>query len=429
MESRGVRAQDRTNREDYLAQKIGRRALLGTMAFGAARPARAATPEIRIGVLTEFSGPNASSTGVGSVIATKLAADDFKLTEPTLQVEILESDHQAQPDIALAIARRWLDQGVDVITNLNNSAAALAVSALVRERNRVALLTAPASSDFTGRACGPNHVHWTYDTWALGNGTGRALVEAGGKTWFFIGADYTFGHLLADDTGRIVREAGGSVLGAVFTPYPGTTDFSAFLLQAQASGAQVVALANSGTNTTNCIKQAHEFGLTRGGTRLAALLMTIIDVDALGLEVAEGLVLTAPFYWDFNDGTRTFSRRFAQRQNGRMPTMLQAGDYSATTHYLKTVQSLGPARAKANGRLVVETMKALPVTDPLFGPARIRADGRLLTPMHVFQVKSPAESHYPWDYYRLLRTIPAEAAFRPMMAGLCPMVTGPLGPK
>jgi len=322
---RGIEKPDRMIEEDCVTQKISRRAILGTMALGAARPARAATPEIRIGVLTEFSGPNASSTGAGSVTATKLAVADFKRIEPTLQVEILEGDHQAQPDIALAIARRWLDQGVDVITNLNNSAAALAVSALVRERNRVALLTAPASSDFTGRACGPNHVHWTYDTWALGNGTGRALVEAGGKTWFFIGADYTFGHLLADDTGRIVREAGGSVLGTVFTPFPSTTDFSAFLLQAQASGAQVIALANSGTNTTNCIKQAHEFGITRSGTQgIAVQVKAEWEIEKTRPEGWKNAVFTDECRWEITPRTRLRNRHAcgAAELMPRLPTSI-----------------------------------------------------------------------------------------------------------
>jgi branched-chain amino acid transport system substrate-binding protein len=407
---------------------IGRRALLRT-AVGAtalAAPlaraaAQAPSQTIRIGVLTELSGPNASGTGQGSIVASRMAAEDFMRQHPGITVEILEADHQTKPDLASSIARGWLDDGVDAISNLNNSAVALAVLGLVRQRNRVALCTAPASSDLTGKACGPNHVHWTYDTWSLANGTGKLLVESGKDTWYFIAADYTFGRLLSGDTARAVIAAGGKVLGTVYTPFPETTDFSAFLLQAQASGAKVIGLANSGTNTTNCIKQAAEFGLNMHGIQLAALLLTIVDVDALGLPVAQGLALTSSFYWDMNDGTRAFSRRFAARMNGRMPTMLQAGDYSAITHYLKAVTALGDGRGR-DGRAVVQEMKLLPTDDPLFGPGSVREDGRKLNPMFLFQVKTPAESKYPWDYYKLLRTIPADQAFRPLAEGGCPMV-------
>jgi len=296
------------------------------------------------------------------------------------------------------------------------------VAGLVRERDRVALLTGPASSDLTGKACSPNHVHWTYDTWSLGNGTGRALVAEGGDTWFFIAADYTFGRLLAGDTAHFVTAAGGRVLGTAYTPFPETTDFSSFLLRAQASGAKVIGLANSGTNTINCVKQAAEFGLTARGARLAALLMMITDVHSLGLSTARGLALTEAFYWDLNDGTRAFSRRFAPQAGDRMPSMVQAGDYSATLHYLKAAQALGAERAKASGRAVVEAMKAMPTEDPLFGAGSVRADGRKLNPMYLFQVKSPEESQYPWDYYKLIRTIPADEAFRPLTEGGCSLI-------
>jgi branched-chain amino acid transport system substrate-binding protein len=412
-------------------RSVGRRAVingaiaasLGTIAAGSSRPAAAQGRPIRIGVLTEFNGPNASGNGPGSVLAAQMAVADFTAANPGMAVEVLSADHQAQADVALQIARSWIDQqSVDAIVNVNNSAAALAVADLVRQRDRVALFTSPASSDLTGKACGPNHIHWTYDSWALGNATGRALTKAGGDTWFFIAADYTFGHLLASDTARFVTEAGGKVLGTVYTPYPDTTDFSAYLLQAQASGAKVIGLANSGTNTTNCIKQAAEFGLSKNGTRLAAMLMTIIDVDALGLSVAQGLTLASPFYWDMNDGTRAFGKRFGAKLNGRMPTMFQAGDYSATTHYLKAVKSIGVAEAQKSGRAAVAAMKAMPTDDPLFGPGLIRADGRKLCPMYLFQVKTPAESRYAWDYYKLVATIPMDQAFRPISQGGCPMV-------
>jgi branched-chain amino acid transport system substrate-binding protein len=274
----------------------------------------------------------------------------------------------------------------------------------------------------TGKACSPNHVHWTYDTWSLGNGTGRALVAEGGDTWYFIAADYTFGRLLAGDTAQFVTAAGGRVLGTAYTPFPETTDFSSFLLRAQASGAKVIGLANSGTNTINCVKQAAEFGLTARGTRLAAMLMMITDVHSLGLSTAHGLALTESFYWDLNDGTRAFSKRFAPQSGGRMPSMVQAGDYSAVLHYLKAVQALGAERAKDSGRAVIEAMKVMPANDPLFGPGSVRADGRKLNPMYLFQVKSPEESRYPWDYYRLIRTIPADEAFRPLTEGGCSLV-------
>jgi branched-chain amino acid transport system substrate-binding protein len=396
-------------------------ASVGTLALP--RAARAQARPIRLGVLTEFTGPNAAGNGPGSLLGTQMAAADFMKANPGMAIEVLSADHQAKPDLALQIAREWIDQkGVDAIVNVNNSAAALAVADLVRQRDRVALLTGPASSDLTGKACGPNHVHWTYDSWALGNATGTALTKAGGDTWFFIAADYTFGHMLAGDTGKFVTAAGGKVLGTVYTPYPDTTDFSAFLLQAQTSGAKIIGLANSGTNTTNCIKQAAEFGLSQHGARLAAMLLTIVDVDALGLAAAQGLTLAASFYWDTNDGTRAFGKRFAAQLNGRMPTMFQAGDYSATTHYLKAVKSLGVAQAQQSGRATVAAMKAMPTDDPLFGPGLIRADGRKLNPMFLFQVKTPQESRYAWDYYKLIATIPMDQAFRPMNEGGCPMV-------
>ncbi len=394
---------------------------LGT--FGLARAANAADRPIRIGMLTELSGPNTSGTGPGSVLAARMAVADAMAADPLLPVELLSADHQASADVAVQIARDWLDtRGVDAIVNVNNSAAALAVADLVRQRDRVALFSAPATSALTGAACGPNHVQWTYDTWALGNATGGAVTRGGGDTWFIIGADYTFGHTLAADTERAVVAAGGKVLGQVFTPYPDTTDFSSFLLQAQASGAKVVAFANSGTNTTNCIKQAGEFGLARNGTKLAAMLLTVADVHALGLDVAQGLVLASAFYWDMNDGTRDWSRRFAADFAGRMPTMFQAGDYSAVTHYLKTVRSMGPGAAQRSGRATVAAMKAMPTDDPLFGPGVIRPDGRKLNPMFLFQVKAPGESHGEWDLYKRLATIPEEQAFRPINAGACPMV-------
>ncbi len=406
---------------------IPRRTLLrGAGAAALALPgrrARAEPPVIRIGVLTDLNGVNSNGTGQGSVVATKMAAEDFMQANPDYSVEVLAADYQSKADVAQGIARDWFDrQGVDVVTNVNNSAAALAIATLVRDKDKPAVFTTPASSDLTGKACSPNHVQWTYDTWSLGNCTGTALVAEGGDTWFFIAADYTFGKLLAGDTARAVTAAGGKVLGTALHPFPETTDFSGFLIQAQASGAKVIGLANSGDNTVNCVKQAAEFGIGRSGARLAALLLTIPDVHGLGLSTAKGLLLTEAWYWDLTDGSRAFAHRFAPRVGDKMPNMLQAGDYSAVTHYLKAVRALGVARAKASGRAVIAQMKAMPVDDPVYGQGSIRADGRKLNPMYLFQVKSPAESRYAWDYYKLVRTVPADQAFRPMSDGGCPMI-------
>ena len=409
-----------------MPSKIGRRTALSASLAAALAPlpARAASQVLRIGVLTDLNGPNAADDGPGSVVSTRLAAEDFMAAHPDTRVEVLAADYQSKADVALGIGRDWIDRGgVDVISNVNNSAAALAIAGLVQEKNKVALFTGPASSDLTGKACGPNHIHWTYDTYALGKCNGAAMVARGGTTWFFVGADYTFGHLLADDTARFVRQAGGKVLGAVFTPFPETTDFSAYLLQAQASGAKVVGLANSGTNTTDCIKQAAEFGLRRSGIQISALLLMIAGVHGLGLQAAQGLVLSESFYWDTNGGTRAFGKRFGARMDGTMPSMIQAGDYAAPLHYLKAAQQMGIAAAKASGRAAVAAMKAMPTDDPLFGPGRIREDGRKLHPMHLYQVKTPAESRYPWDYYTLLQTIPADEAFRPLSEHACKLIT------
>jgi branched-chain amino acid transport system substrate-binding protein len=410
-----------------MQRPIGRRAAVGlSLAAGTVlggRGARAQRPTIRIGVLTDLNGPNAAGNGAGSVVGAQMAAEDFMARNAGVAVEVIEADYQSKPDIALGIGRDWLDrQGVDVISNVNNSAAALAICNLVKEKDKVALLTGPASSDLTGKACGPNHVHWTYDTYALGKCTGGAVVKSGGDSWYFIAADYTFGHLLAGDTARFVTGAGGKVLGTVYTPFPETTDFSSFLVQAQASGAKVIGLANSGTNTTDCLKQAAEFGIGRNGTQLAALLMMIPDLHGVGLQVAQGLLLSEAFYWDMNDATRAFGKRFGARMNGWMPGMIQAGDYAAVTHYLNVAQAMGVDKAKASGRAAVQAMKATPTSDALFGPGRIRDDGRALHPMYLFQVKSPSESKYPWDYYRLLQTVPPEEAFRPLSDHACPML-------
>ena len=377
---------------------------------GRSRRARAAS-SVRIGVLSDMSGPYSANAGQGSVIGARLAIEDFRRDNPGMDVDLIEGDFQNKADIGSALARDWMDtKGVTAFVDVVASSVAFTVADLVREKNKVALFTAPATGDLTAARCSPNHVHWVYDTWALANGTGRSLVEQGKKSWFFLTADYAFGHSLQDDTAGIVKAAGGTVLGAAQVPFPGTTDFSSFLLQAQASGAQVIGLANAGTDTVNCIKQAAEFGISRT-QQLAGLLFQIADVHAIGLQQAQGLVLTEAFYWDLNDGTRAFSARVAPQLRGQKPSMLHAGAYSAVLHYLRAVKAVGSAE---DGRRVVEQMKAMPTDDPLFGRGSVRADGRVIHDMYLFQVKSPADSKGPWDYYTLRQTIPTAAAFRPI---------------
>lgn len=387
----------------------------------AAAPALAQQPiRVKIGVLSDFSGAYADLAGQGSVLAAQMAAEDFNAAGRGITVEIVSADHLGRPDHASNIARQWYDvENVDVIIDVAHSGVALATNNITRERNRVLLATGPATSDLTGPQCSPNTVHWVYDTWALGNGTGRAMVAAGGDTWFFLTADYAFGHALERDTTAFVRQGGGRVLGGVRTPFP-TADFSSFLLQAQASGAKVIGLANAGADTINSIKQAAEFGIAQGGQRLAGLLVFLTDVHGLGLQTAQGLVLTEAFYWDLNDETRAFAQRFQQRHPRNIrPTMVQAGNYSAVLHYLKAIDRLRDTR---DGARIVNEMKSMPTEDPLFGRGEIRADGRKTHPMYLFQVKSPNESRGPWDYYTLLQTIPADQAFRPMNEGNCPLV-------
>ncbi|MBR0681253.1 ABC transporter substrate-binding protein [Roseomonas eburnea] len=391
--------------------------------LAATRPSRAQAPAIKLGVLSDMSGPYSDNTGQGSVVAARMAIEDFTRTRPGLRVDLISADNQNRADVGMSIARSWYDrEGVDCILDVPLSALALAMGEVVREKNKVALYTGPAASDLTGRACGPNHIHWTYDTWALAHGTGTALVAEGGDTWFFLTADYAFGHALERDTGGFVTAAGGRVLGQARYPFPGTTDFSSFLLQAQASRAKVLGLANAGSDTINCIKQAAEFGLTRRGMRLAGLLLQIPDVHGVGLQAAQGLVMTDSFYWDLDDGTRAFTERFHPQNRGIRPTQIHAGTYSAVLHYLKAVESMGVAAAKADGAAVVRRMKEMPTDDPLFGRGEVRADGRKIHDMHLFQVKAPDESRGAWDYYRKLRSIPAAQAFRPMSEGGCAMV-------
>jgi branched-chain amino acid transport system substrate-binding protein len=373
---------------------------------------------IKIGVMNDRSGLYADLTGEGSVVAARMAAEDFGVEAKGWKVEFVSADHQNKPDIASTIARTWYDEdGVDVIVDVPTSSAALAVNQITREKNKVFLVSGAASSDLTGAQCSPNTIHWTYDTWALANGTGRAMVQAGGDTWFFLTADYAFGHALERDTAAVVEATGGKVLGVVRHPFPGQ-DFSSFLLQAQASGAKVIGLANAGGDTINSIKQAAEFGITQAGQNLAGLLVFITDVNALGLETAQGLVLTESFYWDLNDDTREWSKRFAEAHNGNMPTMIHAGVYSSLLHYFKAIEALGNTDSEA----VVAKMKELPTSDKLFGDGEVRVDGRKIHKMYLFEVKAPGESTGPWDYYKLVNEIPADVAFRPLDQGGCELV-------
>lgn len=376
---------------------------------------------VKIGVMNDMSGTYADLAGPGSVIAAQMAVEDFGAAAKGLKVEIVGADHQNKPDVGSNIVRQWLDvDKVDVIVDVPTSSVALAVNEIVRQKNKVFLISGAAASNLTGDKCSPNTVHWTYDTWALANGTGNAIVKTGGKNWFFLTADYAFGHALERDTAAVVEKNGGKVLGKVRHPFP-ATDFSSFLLQAQASKAQIIGLANAGADTTNAIKQAAEFGIVKGGQSLAALLIFLTDIKALGLPTAQGLVFTEAWYWDMNDANRDFAKKFSERNKGLYPSMVQAGVYSAVTHYLKAVSDL---KTDGDGKAVVAKMKALPTDDKLFGKGTIRADGRKIHPMYLFEVKKPAESKGPWDLYKLRATIPAEEAFRPLSEGKCPLVSG-----
>ena len=402
---------------------IARRTVLAAAASAAVLPVgngRTQTARIKIGVLNDMSGPYRDTGGPLSVACTRQAAREFE--GHGFPIEVINADHQNKPDLGASIARRWFDEdGVDVIVDVPTSSVALAVNSVCRDKNKVYLNSGAGTVDLTGSQCSPNTVQWTYDVYMLGKSTGGAMVKAGGDSWYFVTADYVFGQQLASQAGRFVKEAGGSILGEARYPFPATTDFSSFLLQAQSSGAKVLGLANAGSDTVNCVKQAAEFGLSPQ-MKLAALLLFISDVHGLGLQAAQGLVLTETFYWDLNDRTRAFSQRLAGNVANVRPGMDHAGCYAATLHYLKAVAALGAAPAKADGRATVARMKATPTDDDAFGRGSIREDGRGLFPAYLFQVKSPAESHGPWDYYKLLATTPADQAFRPLSEGGCALV-------
>src|SRR3954453_1335828 len=373
---------------------------------------------IKIGVMSDMSSLYSDIGGPGSVAAARLAVEDFGAAKKGMKVEIVSADHQNKADVGSAIARQWYDADkVDAIFDVPNSGVALAVNELTRERKKAFINSGAASSDLTGKACSPNTVHWTYDTWMLANGTGSAIVKTGGDTWFFLTSDYAFGHALERDTEAVVLKNGGKGLGKGRHPI-NTQDFSSFLLQAQSSKAKVIGLANAGGDTTNSIKQASEFGIVKGGQNLAGLLVFISDVHGLGLDKAQGLIFTETFYWDLNDHTRAFAKRLSAANNGKYPTMVQAGVYSAITHYLKAVQ----AGKTDDGAKVIAKMKEMPTDDPLFGKGTVRADGRKLHPAYLVEVKKPVESKGPYDYYKVRGQIPADQAFRPEKEGGCSLV-------
>jgi branched-chain amino acid transport system substrate-binding protein len=414
----GLECRFKNTREDRMK---GWLLVLTMMIAGSMTAAADDLPIFKIGVLNDQSGLYADIAGPGSVVAAKMAVEDFAPEKQGFRVEVLAADHQNKPDIGSAVARRWFDvDNVDAIVDVPTSSVALAVSQIVKEKNKTFLIASAGSSDLTGKACTPNNVHWTYDTWALANGTARAIIANGGKTWFFLTADYAFGHALERDAIEVVNEQGGQVMGHVLAPFQ-TSDFSSFLLQAQISKAQIVALANSGGDTITSLKQAQEFGLAAAGQKLAGLLVFISDVESMGLQTAQGLLLTEAFYWDLNDKTRTWSRRFAAKNGGKYPTMNQAGVYASMMHWMKAIDGLDKQKAHSGVDVVVK-MKGTPTEDDLFGKGSIRMDGRTLHDMYLFEVKKPSESKGPYDFYKLVSTIPGDKAFRPIDRGNCPLV-------
>ena len=407
---------------------LGRRGLLGGAVAGAvmssARARAADKPVIRIGVLSDMNGPYADSSGPGSVLGARMAAEDAMRDFPDIAVEIVVGDMENKPDIGVGIARRWFDrEGVAAIVDVPQSAVALGVAGLAREKNRVGLFSSAGTSELTGRACGPNHIHWTHDSYCIPSAVTKAVIRTGGDSWFFITPNYAFGTALERDSRHFVEAAGAKVLGSVTYPFPETSDFSSYLLQAQASGAKVIGLAMSGQDVVNCMKQAAEFGIGRNGQAFAGLAILIPTIRAVGLEPAQGMLLAVPFYWDFNDGTRDFARRFRARNKGAVPTMNHAGAYASVNHYLKAVRAVGAEKAAVDGAATVAQMKAIPTDDPLFGQGIVRIDGRVIHDMHLFRVKSPAQSTGEWDYYQHIGTVPGAEAFRPLSEGGCALVT------
>ena len=405
-----------------LRKTIGLAALAAALACGTAN---AQQINVKIGVLTDMSSLYADNSGIGSAIAAQMAIDDYAKAHPQSKIKgsVVSADHQNKADVGTNIANQWIDvDHVDAILDVPNSGVALAISAVAAAKNKVFIGSGPASSDLTGPKCNANTVHWTYDTWMLANGTGKAIVKNGGDSWFFLTSDYAFGHALERDTAAVVTANGGKVLGAVRHPI-NTSDFSSFLLQAQASKAKIIGLANAGGDTINSVKQAAEFGIVKGGQKLAGLLVFASDVNALGLQTAQGLTLTETWYWDLNDGSREWTKRWSaiRKDDSKVPTMNMAGVYAGVLHYLKAVDAIGKAD---DGKAVVAEMKKLPTDDPLFGKGTVRQDGRVLHPAYLFEVKKPEESKYKFDFYHIKATIPADQAFRPLKDGNCPLVKG-----
>jgi len=409
--------------------QIDRRLFIGSgLAAAAMMPARLSRAQeaktIRIGVITAMSGVYRDVSGPTTVACAQQAVAEFTAQNPDIKVEVLVADHQNKPDVGLAIIRQWFDQGgIDMIENVGNSAIALGARGILEEKKKAALITTAGSSDLTGASCSANWVHWSWDSWCLAHSTATSLVRAGGKKWFFITADYAFGHAAEADASKFVKVAGGQVLGAIRYPLGTTTDFSSFLVQAQSSGADVVAFANSGAELITCLKQAQEFGLESGGIRMAAMVGYITDVVSMGLPTAKGLSMTETFYWDLNDRTRSFMERIKPKLPAKVfPNMSQAGDYACVLHYLKAVKELGVERAKASGRDVIDLMKKMPTDDDCFGKGSIRADGRKIHPAYLFEVKKPEESKGLGDVYKLVSTLSADEAFRPLSEGGCPLI-------
>ena len=404
-------------RQNYLVITIFALAMI-------APSAHADDTNVKIGVLTDLSSVYSDQTGPGSVLAAQMAVEDSGLVAKGWKIDVVAADHQNKPDIGAGITRKWLDEeGVDVISDVPTSSVALAVAEIVKTKNKIFLNSGAATTALTNKACTPNTIHWSYDTYMLAHGLAAPTVKNGGDSWFFVTADYVFGKTLQADATAEVQANGGKVVGSVFAPL-NTADFSSFMLQAQSSKAKVIGLANAGGDTVNSIKQAHEFGLIAGGQRLAPLLFSVANAHALGLETAQGLQFSEPYYWDMNDGTRAFAKRFQPRaRNNIMPSQTQAGVYSSILHYLKALETLGGN--SHDGAAIVAKMKATPSDDPLFGKGYIREDGRHIHPNYLFEVKAPAESKYPWDYYKLIATIPAEEAFKPLALSECPLVKKP----
>jgi branched-chain amino acid transport system substrate-binding protein len=407
---------------------ITRRGLLGAsaagLAIGATRGRAQGAPGLKIGVLTDMSGTYRDVAGPLAVLAVQQALEESGVGKGGgIAVEVLSADHQNKPDIAASVARQWFDRdGVDLIVDGVNSACGLAIAGVAKEKNKIHINNGAASSDLTGPQCNANTIHWSYDTYMLAKSTGGALVAAGGDSWFFITADYTFGHTLERETTAFVTAAKGKVLGATTYPFPQTTDFSSQLLQAQSSGAKVIGLASAGVDTANQVKQAHEFGIPQSGVKLAGLLAFISDVHAIGLEIGQGLVITNSFYWDGNDRSRAFAERLKPKAPTVRPGMVHAGDYACVLHYMKVARAMGAAEAKKSGAATVAAMKAMPTDDDAFGPGFIRADGRVIHPSFLWEVKKPSESKQPWDYYKPIATTPADQAFRPLAESKCPLV-------